>query len=347
GSSHILKEYVGGYAVLNLTAPEGVPAVSTDERINNSVNYGSSKLPGQYIPVGQAFLINSTNPDATSTEKFGGKIQFKNSQRVYKREGIDNHSIFLKPEKDQSASPVKTNSNKRIRISFRSPKGYNRQILAGAVPGTTNGFDLGYDAHLFDNNIEDMYWIQGNNHLVIQGVNDFNKDRILPLGVKIKEEEPFTIRIDTVENADKNLKIYLFDKLNDSIHDLRKEHYVSTSKPGIINDRFEVIFFKEEPIPPVVEIPLEIDENDEIYKEFGILVRHGRTDRELQILNPHELVISNMYIFDLRGNKLVEHKGLPGGKEFRMPVANYSSGVYIVQLVVEGRVVSKKIIINN
>lgn len=107
GSSHILKEYVGGYAVLNLTAPEGVPAVSTDERINNSVNYGSSKLPGQYIPVGQAFLINSTNPDATSTEKFGGKIQFKNSQRVYKREGIDNHSIFLKPEKDQSASPVK------------------------------------------------------------------------------------------------------------------------------------------------------------------------------------------------------------------------------------------------
>src|SRR5690606_16557653 len=29
GSSHILKEYVGGYAVLNLTSPEGVPAVST------------------------------------------------------------------------------------------------------------------------------------------------------------------------------------------------------------------------------------------------------------------------------------------------------------------------------
>src|SRR5690606_14443997 len=236
---------------------------------------------------------------------------------------------------------------KKIRISFSSPVGYWRQILVGAVPTSTDGFDLGYDAHLFDNNLEDMYWVQENMNLVIQAVADFNKERVLPLGVKIKEEKPFTIRIDTVENDTKGFKIYLHDKLNDSIHDLRNENYVSTSKPGIINDRFEVIFFKEEPIPPVVEIPLEIDENDEIYKEFGILVRHGRTDRELQILNPDELLISNMYIFHLRGNKLEDHKGLPGGKEFRMPVANYSSGVYIVQLVVEGRVVSKKIIINN
>src|SRR5690606_25553387 len=124
-----------------------------------------------------------------------------------------------------------------------------------------------------------------------------------------------------------------------SIHDLRREAYVSTSEPGTINDRFTIIFHKEEPAPPITEIPGEIEEPDEIRGEFGIVVRHAQRDRELQILNPHELSITNMYMFDLNGNKLEGHNQLPGGKEFRMPVKNYSSGVYIVQLLVEGRVV--------
>ena len=94
-----------------------------------------------------------------------------------------------------------------------------------------------------------------------------------------------------------------------------------------------------------MELPTE--EPDEMMKEFGISIRHAHRERELQILNPLELDLTNMYIFDLNGNKLEEHKDLPDGKEFRMPVRGYSSGVYVVQVVVEGRVVSKKIIINN
>ena len=338
---HILKEYIGGYATYNLIGGLS-SARSTDERINDNMAW-STKTPKRYIPVGQGFLVNSTDP--VSDNGLGGNITFKNSYRVFETEGTN--SIFLRPESVEKTTKSKNKEWKKIRISFSSPVGYHRQILVGAVPGTTDGFDLGYDAHLFDDNVEDMYWVQGKNNLVIQGVNDFNKERVLPLGVKIKENKEFTMRIDTVENADKGLKIYLNDKLNDSIHDLRKEAYVSKSEPGTINDRFEIIFYKDEPVPPVVEVPVEVDEDDEIYKEFGITVRHGRTDRELQILNPHELSITNMYIFDLNGNKLEEHRRLSTEKEFRMPVRNYSSGVYIVQLVVEGRVVSKKIIINN
>src|SRR5690606_5231680 len=129
----------------------------------------------------------------------------------------------------------------KIRLSFTSPVGYYRQLLVGAVPHTTNGFDLGYDAPLMDNNIEDMYWVQGNNQLVIQGVPNFDKDQILPLGIKVEEEKEFTIKIDTVENSYKELNIYIKDKLKDTIHDLRKAPYVSTSKSGYIDDRFEII----------------------------------------------------------------------------------------------------------
>ncbi len=337
--NHILKEYIGGYGVLNLTSPIGVPAVSIDERINPTEDI-STRKPTQFIPVGQGFMINSTGVN-------GGEVRFRNSQRIFEADGNQDSSLFLKPEKNEKLSKNKSEDFQRIRLSFSSPIGFRRQILVGAVPGTTDGFDLGYDARLFDDNVEDMYWIQGNNQLVIQGVPDFNKDRVLKLGVRIKEQKPFTIRIDSVENAPKTFNIYLKDKLNDSIHDLRKEHYVSTSEPGTINDRFEIIFFKDEPLPPVVEVPGEVDEEDEIYSEFGISIRHGHRDRELQILNPHQLSISNMYMFDLRGNKLEVHSNLPGGKEFTMPVRNYSAGIYVVQIVVEGRVVSKKIIIKN
>ncbi|MFN4763941.1 PKD-like domain-containing protein [Gillisia sp. Q332] len=337
---HILKEYIGGYATYNLTG--GVSsATSSDDRINDNMTT-SGKLPQQYIPVGQGFLINSTDP--VSNNGLGGDIIFKNSYRVFKKESTDN-SIFLKPEIVEKTAKSKNSEFQKIRLSFSSPIGYRRQILVGAVPGTTDGFDLGYDANLFDDNVEDIYWIQGNNKLVIQGVPDFNKERVLPLGVKIKEEKEFTIRIDTVENAPNGMKVYLNDKLNDSIHDLRKSAYSSTSEPGFIHDRFEIIFYKDEPLPPVTEVPGE--DPIEIKEEFGISIRHGQNYRELQILNPHELSITNMYIFDLNGNKLEGHSNLPGGKEFKMPVRNYSSGVYIVQIVVEGRVVSKKIIISN
>src|SRR5690606_15863653 len=91
--NHILKDYVGGYAVRNLLA--GVPAVSVDLRINPN-NAESGKAPGRYIPVGQGFLINSTEP-AQSVTISGGEIHFKNSQRVFKADG-DNGSLFLRPE---------------------------------------------------------------------------------------------------------------------------------------------------------------------------------------------------------------------------------------------------------
>src|SRR5690606_11238165 len=168
----------------------------------------------------------------------------------------------------------------------------------------------------------------------------------------IDKKEKFTIKIEKLMNFDEKAPIFLRDKLNDSIHNIRKSDYVAISEPGYINDRFELIFHKEEPAPPA-EIPVEVpvenpnEEPDDMMKEFGISIRHGQRDRELQILNPYELVLTNMFIFDLNGNKLEEHKELPGGKEFRMPVRSFSSGMYIVQIVVEGRVVSKKIIINN
>jgi len=345
--NHILKEYIGGYAVLNLTSPVGVPAISNDDRINNAdPTLSSTKPPKQNIPVGQAFLINSSGGS-------GGSIQFKNSQRTFKREAIlSDNSIFLKPEIVIKTGKEKTGEVKRIRLSIKSPVGYHRQILVGAIPYTTNGFDMGYDALLFDNNVEDMYWIQGDNQLVIQGVPNFDKDQVLPLGVKIKENKEFMIRIDTLENAPAEMNVYLNDKLKDSIHDLKAGPYVSNSEPGYIHDRFEIIFFKEE--PPVVEGPIvgEPGEEGPIIEvpetDFTTLsIKHAYNLREIQILNPDKLIITSVYLFDLNGNLIENYTNIPQNKEIKLKVGNYSSGVYLLKVYAEGKIISKKIIINN
>ncbi len=355
GNTHVLKEYIGGYAVYNLGG--GIKAFANDERINNTGAEGGEE-PQRFIPVGQSFFVNSVSvsqyqnnvdEDDNPINIEGGPIYFKNSQRVFQPED-NTHSVFHKPEfvdKQSENTRDHTDTRQKIWLKFESPKGYHREILVAADDNASNGFDLGYDAPMIEYNAEDMFWLLGAGELVIQGVPDFNKKRVLPLGLVIDKKKNFTIKIEKLLNFEDKTPIYLKDKLNDSIHNLRTSEYVAISEPGYINERFELIFFKEIPEVPVIDFPGEVDENDGIYKEFGISIRHGQTERELQILNPHELSISDMYIFDLNGNKLEDHDNLPEGKEFRMPVKNYSSGVYIVQLVVEGRVVSKKIIISN
>ncbi|WP_168191367.1 MULTISPECIES: LamG-like jellyroll fold domain-containing protein [Antarcticibacterium] len=201
-NSHYLEDYVGGYASLNLTG--GVGGISNDNRID-STDQKSNRKPGYYIPVGQSFFINSANKGNGNYSIISGVIQFKNSQRGYEKEGTE--SIFLRPE--VHTKRPKNENIEKIRISYRSPLGYNRQILVGATPAASNDFDLGYDAPIFDYQEEDMYWLQGNNWLVIQGVGHFNEDQVLPLGVVLKEEGKFTIQIDSLENFAELPNVYI------------------------------------------------------------------------------------------------------------------------------------------
>ena len=343
GATHILREYIGGYATLNLIG--GAPAISTDERINANDAIGG-KEPKQFIPVGQGFFVNSgTDEQFSGGVPFtmsAGDLVFKNSQRVFARESSGS-SIFLKPEIVVETGKKEAKSTiSKIRISFRSPKGYNRQLLVGAHPNTTNGFDIGYDAPMIEYNNEDMYWVQGGNFLVIQGVPDFGKDQVLPLGIRIDKAGDFTIKIDTLENINADHTIYLKDIALDTIHDLRSGVYTSFSEPGEITDRFQLIFYKEQstpdPDPIVVDEPI-IDDLTEIS------LLHSYTENEMMVLNPKELQISAIYLFDLNGKLLEVFDEVPSEKEIRLKVTNFSEGIYILKMHTDNEIVTRKIII--
>jgi hypothetical protein len=268
----------------------------------------------------------------------GGDVIFKNSQRAFVRESVGN-SQFLMQEKGTKTSK-EAEANAKIRIKFRSPKGYHRELLVGTNPNATNGFDLGYDAPLNEYNVEDMFWMIKDHEFVIQGVSNFDKDQILPIGVAIEQEGPVTIGLESMENLPEDKMVYLHDIVNDTIHSLKEEPYITTMKPGYIVDRFALIFFKEEK-----EIEQKTETTNSSDTELSLSLRHAYRDNELQILNSSEIPINHVYLYNLEGKLLEEHESIQSSKEVRIGIKNYKSGVYIVKLKTENETITKKIII--
>lgn len=348
GYTHILEEYIGGYAALTLAG--GAPAISNDSRINDNDAVGV-KEPQRFVPVGQGFFVltgvDSDNDESVNVQ--GGDIVFKNSQRVAVRES-NSTSLFLKPEYPTKSAKEPTETRAKIRVKFKSPKGYHRQILVTRDPITTNGFDIGYDAPLIDYNVEDMYWLIEDKEFVIQAVPHFDKEQVLPIGIRIDEEGSFKIQIDSVENWTSDKPVYLHDKLRDSVHSILGKPYEEYSEAvGEITDRFELIFFKEvlEEVPPVVDVP-EIDEEEVeglpiIDDLLGIGYSHFT--KSIKLYNPDLLKINKVILFDIGGKQVQDFINIPNIEENSLPIRPVRSGVYIVKVLCEKGVCNKKIII--
>ncbi|MFV8226813.1 LamG-like jellyroll fold domain-containing protein [Christiangramia aquimixticola] len=337
GSTHILEEYVGGYATYTLSG--SAPAISNDWRVNSTGGSGSKK-PKQFIPVAQGFFLNSTTVDS---DTFSGKIIFNNKQRVFKT--ISSHpSVFLQQE--ETKGEKKTNNEdtrEKIRLKFESPAGYHRQILVTKDPNTTNGFDLGYDAPLIENNKEDMYWYFQDKRFVIQAVPDFEKEQVLPIAVKTSKEGNFTIKIDSMENWPVGKKVYLRDLKTDSIHDIYKSGYITSTEIGEIKDRFEIIFFKEqaqEPLPPEEITDPELPEIDGI-----VGISYSTFSKQVKISNFDEIKVNKVMIFDMGGKLIQQFEGFPSQKEIYLGLRPVRSGIYIVKVFCEEAICNKKIIV--
>ena len=341
GYTHILEEYIGGYATLNLLT--SVEAASTDWRIN-ATNEKSGIRPGNFIPVGQAFFVNTVPVNGSSMTINGGNIIFKNTQRIYQTETGSGKSIFLTQERkdalgdsqvQQQSRQVDEEKNSVIWFKFRSPKGYHRQIAVGNNSQATDGFDLGYDAPLIDNNIEDMFWFFENSKFVIQGIKEFTEDKELDIGVKISEKGELTIRLDDLQNFPEDLPILLKDELLNVIHNLREEPYKTESEAGTFTERFKIVFRDNTVVEPEPEEP-EVG-------DFNILYVNGT--REIFIMNPHKLEIEKVYLNNMLGQQVHMYYDIPTKNLIKLPVSRFGSGVYVVKVYSEEGITTKKVIL--
>ncbi|WP_232764100.1 PKD-like domain-containing protein [Salegentibacter salinarum] len=338
GQTHYLSQYVGGYAVRNLI--DGVSAISNDSRINDS-GAQSTKKAGPYIPVGQGFFVNTTlDAQAEDIDEFGsGTIVFKNSQRSFVMERGQSSSFFLKPsdntKNNKNVEEKSEDGRYKIRLKFNSPTGYHREILVGADARTSQDFDLGFDAPLIDKGKEDMYWVIGERNYVIQGVPHFNLDQKLPLGIKIAEEKEFSIEIGELHNLPDIIEIYLHNNIDSTYHDLRKEAFKATLPVGEYKDLYEIVF------QDITTI-----RKDKEPGEGPVDFYYSMENREFVINNPEFHKIEHINVYNIAGQLVDQHFGIPDIKEIHIPQEkSLSSAVYIVKIFTSAGDYAKKVII--
>jgi hypothetical protein len=363
-NTHYLSEYEGGYGTYTLMG--GTAAITTDALINTAGVLASTKgAPQQYIPVSQGFFVSTEIDNALTgiSTVTGGGVTFKNSQRVFKTEAAD-PSVFIKSvnTKTKSGSNVNTDVDVRqkIRLMFDSPRGYHRQLLAGVDENASDSFNIGYDAPLIEDNLEDMFWVFNNHEFVIQAVNNFDDNQKLPLGVKISQEGLAVIKIDQLENIPSNKIIYLFDKELNIYHDLSKNNYEVSLTPGEYLTRFEITFAstvseesetennanEENEIVENENNNSEILEEEQTEESGNLEVYYTNDTKNLVIDNPASKEINSAEIFNILGQSIYKFENIETGNYLEFKTKNLSPGTYIINIQTIEESVTKKVLVN-
>jgi hypothetical protein len=212
----------------------------------------------------------------------------------------------------------------------------HRQLLVGTDPLTSTLFDIGYDAPMFEINNNDMYWKINEIPFVIQGIPDFNTDRIIPLGIVIQNAGEVTLKIDELENVSSGTNIYLHDNATGMYHDLKSSDFKITLAIGKYNQRFSLRFESQ------TLSTFENNSND------GIIMFYSRNYKTLIIKNYNlESTINTVSLFNMLGQAIsnwdVEDKEQ---SNIQIPIKNMPSGIYIAKVKTSKGERSKKIVIN-
>lgn len=322
GGSHILQEYQGGYATYNLSGGVAAPAPDPDVA---QVGVGT-KTPARYIPVSQGFFVTGINT---------GTINFENDQRIFVKEG-GTSSVFMR-NSNASNTNIVSDDRMKFRIGFNA--NYNlklhRQLLLTIDENTTTDVDWAYDAKLFDNQTDDMFWLINSEKFVIQGSNDASISAVYPIGIKVNEDGTNSITIDELENVPNDINIYVHDKELELYHNLRASDYEFFLNAGEYLNRFEITFGTAAEILGI---------NDEASESLDVLYSNDK--EKIILINPNQVEVKSIELFNILGQSIytIENISESGYSEYE--VKNLSTGTYIIKLyAASGSVSTKKVLV--
>jgi len=333
-SSHITIQYQGGYATRTLVG--GTPPVSP----SGVSGLGSStKIPGRYIPVGQGFFVTGSST--------GGNIIFGNNQRSFIKENSSSSYTLFKAanlttnadnhEFDNANDSFSEELFMKLRLGFNSPDDYHRQILIGFMNQyATSGLDKGYDAVSIDNQPIDMYFINNNTNLNIQGDGYFNENNIYPLGIKTATAGIVKFIVDDKENFNPNQEIYIYDNVTGNYNSIKNQTFQINLPAGTIDNRFSLRFKRTD--------TLDVTQNE---MTNGITITHLQTTKTISIQNATlDSNVKSVLLFNLVGQSVMTWK-INGQDQsnIQLPVTNLSTGAYIVKVITDKGEATKKILI--
>ncbi|MDO6597510.1 T9SS type A sorting domain-containing protein [Oceanihabitans sp. 2_MG-2023] len=350
-TSHVLSNYVGGYALYTISAggvDSFTPAVFRMYLLNGNVAGGpspgtGSKTGRRYIPIGQGFMMEGT---ASATN-----ISFSNSHRVFYKQSSPNSEFFR-----TSNSSSDTNSEtlpqsrynedgnnivpadfKRFRINVgfdnNGNDSYTRQLLLNFHATATDGFDYGLEAQIAEQVSSDANWVLDGTPYAIQAFN-YDQTLKIPLIVNINNQQLVRFGIYDVQNFNEEQPIYIHDKINDSYINLQDQAYEITLETGNYTDRFEIVFQSQS---------LSTEE----FNEEDFLVMQNNNTAQLIVLNPKQLEVQSISLFDVSGKRIFNEVNLSTQDSYQFSTQGLSDGVYITKVTFTNQSTSsKKVVIS-
>lgn len=223
-STQALNYSSDDYATYNLTGSIGIPADNTGA--NNT-------SPGQFVGAGQSFMVAGNGGSSDN-------VIFNNDMRK-KVTDYDNSQFF----RYGTVNHAQAEKN-RLWLEVIHQNGKFNQTLVGFVQGATNDLDWGYDTKFRHTGDVKIYTIVGESKLAIQGKSlPFNTSENIPVGLTTALSGEFLLNLYQFDGLFENQEVYLFDKYNNTIHNIKEGVYAFTSMPGTFDDRFELQFTNE------------------------------------------------------------------------------------------------------
>ena len=316
-TSHVLSNYLGGYAIRNLTG--GTPPSLFSTLIGGLGSAGSITLPKRYLPIGQGFFIKAYA---------SGTIVFNNSQRDFKKES-DGDAIFYRNQNEQTE-----NQDQFIRLGYEDPEGFHRQLLLGFLPNSAAdvNYNPGYDALLKICRDDEMFFVieqDLDKKYAIQGVNTFNDTMEFPLGLLISETGSHQIMIDEVENFQHT--VYLKDNILNTTHNLTDANFNVNLPIGDHLDRYSLVFVPQN----------SLSTTDQTLTNLSVFYDGNKN---VVVNNSDRMQLKNITIYNVLGQEILRlNDNINSTNKVQIPF-NQSQGLYVVKVVTTTGELTQKII---
>ncbi|MFC0604893.1 T9SS type A sorting domain-containing protein [Winogradskyella pulchriflava] len=309
-TSHVLTEYLGGYAIRNLTG--GITPSVASPLISGIGTSGSVTAPTQYVPIGQGFFVDAYG---------SGNITFNNAQRLFST------GSFLGGRQAQEAL------NQYIRIGYEDTEGFHRQLLLGFMPNSNAdiNYNIGYDAVLNEHRDNELFFVIENDEekkYAIQGLSTFNESLEIPLGVLISSAGTHHIMLDSVENFQHT--VYLKDNELNITHNLSDSSFDVNLPLGNHLNRYSIVFLPQE----TLSVNDETSENIDVFFDGN---------KHFIIHNYNQLEIKTIKIFNVLGQEILQlNSNLNHQNRLQIPF-NKNKGIYLIQVETANSKLTKKV----
>lgn len=237
-------------------------------------------------------------------------------------------------------TPFKKNDNSDIKYPLLclNAANINTQDMADETviyftPETTEKFNIKFDAIKLMNTspeLPNIYTVLNNRNYAIKALSDFKDGLTIPLSFKVKESGKYLLKVKSLIKFEINTAIYLIDTKENNTYNLTSESQINLSVNTDDNDnRFYIKFGNEN------NGVNNISENNEIFYTWSM-------NKELNIFYYNSNKLNGMLdIYNIVGERAIKEQEIVNG--------NYhyclATGTYIVKLISENQVITKKVII--